>query len=123
GGALVDHNGSVVGIVLDHVDTNGTTYAVPINNAVTIARELHDNGVANHGTAGFAGSDTAHGPTVATVTADGPAAHAGVHTGDVVVAVNGRAVESMSDVEALVRGGDPGQPVTFELKRGDDHVD
>jgi S1-C subfamily serine protease len=123
GGALVDHSGSVVGIVLDHVDTNGTTYAMPINNAVTVAKELHDNGVANHGTAGFVGNDTAHGPTVATVTAGGPAARAGVHAGDVVVAVNGRAVESISDVEALVRGDDPGQSVTFELARGDDHVD
>lgn len=122
GGALVDHNGSVVGIVLDHVDTNDTTYAVPISNAVAVANQLHDNGVAQHGTAGFVGNNTPHGPTVASVTADGPAARAGVHTGDVVDAVNGRAVESMSDVEALVRGDNPAQPVTFQLTRGDDQV-
>jgi putative serine protease PepD len=122
GGALVDHSGSVVGIVLDHVDTNGTTYAVPINNAVAVANQLHDNGVADHGTAGFAGNDTAHGPTVASVTAGGPAARAGIRSGDVVDAVDGRAVDSMDDIEALVRGDEPGQPVTFDLTRGDDHV-
>jgi putative serine protease PepD len=122
GGALVDHSGSVVGIVLDHVDTNGTTYAVPISDAVSVAKQLHDNGVAEHGTAGFVGSDSTHGPTVATVTAGGPAARAGVRTGDVVDSVDGRAVDSMSDVEALVRGDNPGQPVAFQLTRGDDQV-
>ncbi len=122
GGALVDHSGSVVGIILDHLDSDGTTYAVPISDAVSVAKQLHDNGVAEHGTAGFVGNDTAHGPTVATVTAGGPAARAGIHAGDIVDAVNGRAVDSMTDVEALVRGDNPGQPVTFQLSRGDDQL-
>ncbi len=117
GGALVDHSGSVVGIVLDHVDTNGTTYAVPISDAVSVAKQLDDNGVVEHGTAGFVGGDTTNGPTVETVTAGGPAARAGIRPGDVVMAVDGRAVDSMSDVEALVRGDSPGQPVTFQLAR------
>jgi len=123
GGALVDHGGAVVGIVLGHVGATGTTYAIPIANAVSVAEELHEDGVAKHGSAGFTGENTLAGPTVASVVAAGPAARAGMHAGDIVVAVDGRPVDSMADVEALVRGHDPGQPVTFRVGRGRTRLD
>jgi putative serine protease PepD len=118
GGALVDAEGDVVGIVLGRLDGNGTTYSVPIDYAVEVAEALHANGVYQHGSAGFLATDAARGPTIANVTADGPAARAGVRVGDVVRYVDGRAVESRNDVMAIVRTDKPGRAVTLILERG-----
>ena len=49
---------------------------------------------------------------------DAPAARAGVHVNDLVQSINGRAVESIGDVTALVRSFDPGRVVVIGLRRG-----
>ncbi|HEY5171270.1 MAG TPA: S1C family serine protease [Acidimicrobiia bacterium] len=118
GGALVDGSGSVAGIVLGHVNGSATTYAVSINVAVAVARQLDATGVAQHGTLGARGVDTAFGPMIVQMPKDAPAARAGVHVSDLVESINGRAVESIGDVTALVRSLDPGRTVTMALRRG-----
>jgi putative serine protease PepD len=116
GGALVDERGAVVGIVLGR-SRSATTYAAPIAGAAEVAEELHTNGVATHGSAGFTGTDGARGPTIGPINPDGPAARAGVHAGDVVLSIDERPVESMNEVMALIRSDAPGQTVTFLLDR------
>jgi S1-C subfamily serine protease len=118
GGALIDDDGEVLGIVLARVADSDTTYAMPIDKALSIADELEERGSVAHGSAGFEGVDGVRGPTVTRVVPDGSAARAGVRRGDVVVSVEGRPVESISDVTALVRSDEPGQTLTFELRRG-----
>jgi S1-C subfamily serine protease len=51
-----------------------------------------------------------------------PAARAGAQVGDVVESINGRAVESITDVTALVRSIDPGISIVIELRRGNQAV-
>jgi len=118
GGALVNTSGSVAGIVLGHVNGSATTYAVSINVAVGVARELDANGVVMHGTLGVGGVDTQFGPMIATMVAGAPAARAGMHVHDVIQAVNGRTVETIGDVTALVHGQDPGRQVVVKVRRG-----
>ena len=118
GGALVDRSGSVAGIVLGHVNGSATTYAVSIAVAVTIAHQLDANGVARHGTLGVRGVDTPLGPMITGMNAGAPAARAGAHVSDLVESINGRAVESIADVTALVRSIDPGMSVIMQLRRG-----
>jgi S1-C subfamily serine protease len=118
GGALVDASGSVAGIVLGHVNGSATTYAVSINVAVTVARQLDATGVAQHGTLGVRGVDTAFGPMIVQMPRDAPAARAGAHVSDLFESINGRAVESIGDVTALVRSLDPGRTVVMTLRRG-----
>jgi S1-C subfamily serine protease len=52
------------------------------------------------------------------MTKEAPAARAGAHVSDLVASINGRAVESIRDVTALVRGLAPGLTVVMELRRG-----
>jgi S1-C subfamily serine protease len=118
GGALIDRDGDVVAIVVGNAPGTTTTYAVPIATAVAIGEELHTDGVATHGSAGFTGTDGAAGPTIVAITPESPAARAGIRTGDVLEAMNGRPVDTMNDVMAAVRSGAPGEIVTFELRRG-----
>jgi S1-C subfamily serine protease len=118
GGALIDDNGSVVGIVLARIGASGTTYAVPIEEAVAIAEELDEHGTVAHGSTEFDGVDGPQGPTVMSVVPGGAAARAGVQPGDVVISIDGRPVESIRDVTAIVRSDTPGNTLTFELRRG-----
>jgi S1-C subfamily serine protease len=118
GGALVDRSGSVAGIVLGHLNGSATTYAVSIAVAVGIAHQLDANGVARHGTLGFRGVDTPSGPKITSMAATAPAARAGAHVSDLVESINGRAVDKIADVTALVRSIDPGISIIMELRRG-----
>lgn len=118
GGALVDSAGAVSGIVLGHVNGSATTYAVSIDVAVAVARQLDATGVAQHGTLGVGGVDTPLGPMIVDMATDAPAALAGAHVDDLVQSINGRTVESIADVTALVRSFDPGHTVVMGLRRG-----
>jgi putative serine protease PepD len=118
GAALVDASGMVTGIVLGRVSSGDTTYAVPIGEATRVSEELHDDGVAQHGTLGFEGINADSGPMVTKVTPGGPADGAGVHTGDIVESVDDHPVEFFTDVMALIRGNAPGTKVQLELRRG-----
>ena len=118
GGALVNSSGAVTGIVLSPVGNSRMTYAVPIATALSIVDDLRSNGHATHGALGISGVDAPAGPTVTGMVANGPAARAGVHVGDIVESVDKHEVDSMEDVMALVRHDSPGQPIVVELKRG-----
>jgi S1-C subfamily serine protease len=119
GGAVVNADGQVVGVVLSPVDSRTTTVAVPISDAVAVARGLREDGVAAHGSLGINGVDGPDGPMVAEVEADGAAAEAGIHAKDVVTKVAGRPVTSMAEVMAVVRQYAPGERIVVELVRGD----
>jgi S1-C subfamily serine protease len=123
GGALIDDKGSVLGIVLARVGESGTTYAMPIDHAVAIADELESHGKVRHGSAEFEGADGEQGPVVMKVDPKGSAARAGVEPGDVVVSIEGRPVESIRDVTAIVRANEPGRTLTFELRRHKESLD
>ena len=118
GGGLVDASGSVAGIVLGHVNGSVTTYVLPIGVAVDIAHQLDATGVARHGWLGIGGNDTMYGPMVANMESDAPAAAAGMRVNDLLQSINGRAVESIGDLTALVQGLDPGRTVQIGVRRG-----
>ncbi len=122
GGALIDGDGAVAGIVVSRVGQSGTTYAVPILRAVAIGEELDERGVAPHGSVGVSLVDSAGGPTIVRMSPDGPAARAGARVGDVVMSIDGRVVESPYDVIAIVRAGLPAGTLTLEVRRGKDKV-
>jgi S1-C subfamily serine protease len=57
------------------------------------------------------------GVKVASVSPGGPAAEAGVLAGDVIVAIDGRAVEQGRDLTSRMREVEPGQKVALGLRR------
>ncbi len=63
--------------------------------------------------ADFLGVPNKEGVLVMEVRADSPAAKAGIKAGDVIVAVNGKAVDSMSELSSVIRDGE----LTVDLVR------
>jgi S1-C subfamily serine protease len=47
----------------------------------------------------------------------GPAANAGIRDGDVIEAVDGRAVSAMGEVQSIVDSREPGQTLVLRVKR------
>ena len=54
------------------------------------------------------------------MTADGPAAKAGVQTGDVITAVGKKPVTTSTELTAAVRSAAPNSDVTLTIRRGND---
>ncbi|MGQ0824610.1 MAG: S1C family serine protease [Actinomycetota bacterium] len=117
GGALIDRTGAVTGIVVAPTEGRATSYAVPIDLAVTIARALREAGEYAHGSLGVVGIDTPAGPTVTDVPPESAAARAGLAIGDIVTSVAGDEVINMGEVMARVRTLRPGRVAKLEILR------
>ena len=138
GGALVDLKGRLVGIntaIVSRTGANeGVGFAVPVQQAVVSSDQLIAQGFVRYPLLGITGTDISaevaaafglanrRGAVVDTVQ-DGSGADAGgMRSGDVIVAVDGMPLASMSDLVAEVRRRAPGMTVVFDVLRGDDRL-
>lgn len=112
GGAVCDETGVVVGLA---TVVGGVAYAVPADVAASTAEELLRGGV-RHAWLGIRGGD-ADGGGVLVDGVDGPAGAAGLAAGDVIVAVDGEAVVTMSDLVLALRAREPGDAVRLTVVR------
>jgi len=133
GGPLVNLNGECVGIntaILAPSGGNiGIGFAVPINMARKVMEQLIHYGEVKRGRIGVAIQDltpdlaqamsTAHtaGAVIARVDAGSPAERAGLHTGDLVLAVNGVAVRSGTQLRNMIGLARIGDEVELTVDR------
>ena len=134
GGALVDGTGAVIGITtavgVSEVGAEGLGFAVPVDVARSVAEEIITTGHAVHVWLGVSGSDLDRrsaedlgvqgGARVEQVVDGGPADDAGVVPSDVIVAVEGEPVASMSGLVIALREREPGDQVSLEVMRDGD---
>ena len=134
GGALIDLAGQVVGInsAIKTAGGSGQSeggniglgFAIPIDQAKPIIDELVAKGKATHArlgvTVGDAQSSAAfqQGATIGEVTSGGAADKAGLKSGDVVTAIDGKAIASGDALVAAVRSHRPDDEVTVTFTRG-----
>jgi S1-C subfamily serine protease len=131
GGAVVDAGGKVVGVITAASTGAGSGdsgapvegYAVPIDQARSIARQIIDgrsSSTVHIGGTGFLGvqvvpgnppGSAAAGAQVASVVPGSAAERAGIRGGDVVTAVDGHAVASADALHAAVSPHQPGDSV------------
>lgn len=130
GGPLVDATGAVVGIntAIRTLSTDPSTggsiglgFAIPIDDARTIAETLIAHGTVTHPTLGVnvrtATDGAIDGAQVQNVAAGGPAARAGIREGDVIVAVGDRAVRGADELAVAVNQHAAGDRVAVALLR------
>ena len=127
GGPLLDADGHVIGInsqiESDSGGNDGIGFAVPSNMVRNVALQLIANGKVQHAYLGVQLSDASGGAAVGQVAQNGPADDAGVRTGDVVTAIDGKAVTSSDALVAAVNAHKPGDEVTLEVRRGGQTTD
>jgi len=123
GGPLLDASGHVIGVTSQiqggTVDANvGVGFAVPGDTARSVARQLVAHGSAAHAWLGVQVRDGAHGVVVAKVSAGSPAARARIASGDVLGAVDGRAVQTADELAGAVAAHRPGDRITLAVRHG-----
>jgi serine protease Do len=137
GGPLFTQDGKVVGVNSAIISPSGGSvgigFAIPSNTVKSVVAQLEKTG---HVTRGYIGveaqavnqamADALHLPSassddrgalVASVEADGPAAHAGVQPGDVITSVNGEHVGNARELAIDVSQTAPGNHATLNILR------
>ena len=138
GGPLFNLKGEVIGIntaIISPQIGSGIGFAVPINLAKQIIPQLL-KGKVSRGYLGVTVSELSpdlaqgfglkpgtKGALVQSVVAKAPAAKAGIQPGDVVVGVNGKPVETASQLTRTISAIPPGGKATLNVLRGNERKD
>jgi serine protease Do len=133
GGPLFNMRGEVVGINSQIYSRTGgfmgLSFAIPIDVALDIQKQLRDKGRVSRGRIGVViqevtrdlatsfGLDRPRGALVNAVEKGSPADRAGVEATDIIVAFDGKPVESSSDLPRIVGGTRPGTQSTLDVFR------
>ena len=133
GGPLFNIRGEVVGINSQIFSQTGgymgLSFAIPIDVAVNVQNQLIKSGRVVRGRVGVTiqdvnaqlaesfGLDRPRGALVSTVESGGPADKAGVKPGDVIVAVNGTAIERYGELSGRISNMKPGSDARLTLWR------
>ncbi|MBP9911348.1 MAG: Do family serine endopeptidase, partial [Rubrivivax sp.] len=133
GGPLLNLRGEVVGINSQIFSRSGgfmgISFAIPIDEAQRVAEQLRTSGRVIRGRIGVTiapvnkevaeaiGLGAPRGALVQNVEADGPADKAGVQAGDIILKVDGKAVEKSGDLPRIVGGTKPGSKSSLQVFR------
>ena len=133
GGPLFNLDGDVIGINSQIYSRSGgyegVSFAIPIDVALDVSRQLQANGKVSRGKLGVGiqeldqkladsfGLDTPRGALVSSVEDAGPAAKAGLEAGDVILEFDGRPIGEASELPAAVAQTAPGKNVELKVWR------
>jgi S1-C subfamily serine protease len=133
GGALVDAQGRLVGINTAILTRSGASqgvgFAVGVEQAMSSADQLIEQGFVRHPLLGIAGTDVSaevaeelglpapRGAIIESVQPDTGASSVELRPGDVIVSVDGERLATMSQLVAEVRRRMPGEEVRLEIFR------
>ncbi|MFC4563102.1 S1C family serine protease [Nocardiopsis mangrovi] len=127
GGPLMNMNGEVIGIntaILTagqggEAGSIGLGFAIPINQARTIAAQLIETGTAEYAAIDATISEPREGTgaTVVETSRGGAAREAGLEGGDTVTSLDGEPIESPDALIAAIRSHEPGDTVTLGYTR------
>ena len=139
GGPLLNDRGEVIGInTAIRADAMGIGFAIPIDKAKQISRELELNGRVAHPFIGIAMDDLTpdkarrinanpnspiqvpeiKGIFVGRVVPNSPAANAGIRIGDVIVAIDGKPISKGEQLLNIVENSGVGQNLQLKVRRG-----
>jgi len=138
GGALVNLQGELIGINTAIVGPSGGNvgigFAIPVNLAHQVINQIIQFGKIQRGQLGIQIQDLTpalasafgikqqHGAVIAGIVPGSPAENAGLQRGDVVIAVNGQAVDSATKLHNRIALMQVGDMVSMDILRGGDEV-
>src|SRR5438067_13907516 len=137
GGPAFDTNGEVMGVNTAIYSPSGGSvgiaFSIPASTVKNVIAQLKDKGTVSRGWIGVQiqpvtpeiaeslGLKKAEGALVAEPQANGPAAKAGIESGDVITAVNGEPVKDSRELARTIGGFAPGAAVKLNvLHKGQD---
>ncbi len=134
GGPTFDVDGNVIGVNTAIVSPSGGSvgiaFAIPAETVKGVVTQLKEKGKVSRGWIGVQiqqvtqeiadslGLKEARGALVSEPQPDGPAAKAGIKSGDIITAVNGKEINDAHDLARTISGMSPGTPVKLGVIRG-----
>jgi serine protease Do len=139
GGPAFNMQGEVVGVNTAIYSPSGGSvgiaFSIPASTVKTVIAQLKDKGTVSRGWIGVQiqpvtqdiadslGLKKAEGALVAEPQENGPAAKAGIESGDIITAVNGQSIKDARDLARTIGGLAPGNAVKLDvLHKGKDAV-
>jgi serine protease Do len=134
GGALIDDEGHLIGINTAIISGNsggnqGIGFAVPVNLARHVMDQILKNGKVERAYLGILPQDVTpamakafrtketKGAVVGDITANSPAAHSDLKQGDIILAVNGKAIGDANQLRLEIGMLSPGSTVNLDVLR------
>jgi putative serine protease PepD len=123
GGPLLDAEGNVIGMnsqieSSSHGNT-GVGFAIASNTVRRVAQQLAQGQTVKHAYLGVELGDASQGGAkIGAVRSGGPASGAGLQTGDVITAIDGKAIETGDDAVSAIDAHSPGDKITLTIQRG-----
>ncbi len=130
GGALVDSNGSLIGINTMIYSRSGGSmgigFAIPVKTVEKVMQDIINTGSVSRGWLGVevgrqianpTNMDTPKGVLIARVVDNAPAANAGIQAGDIILSIDGVAINSAESLIQLVANKAPNSQVTIDYER------
>jgi putative serine protease PepD len=116
GGPLLDARGRVIGVI-SQGRGDGIAFAVPVDTLERVVPQLERDGRVRRAYLGVSTSSAGRGAVVREAVRPGPAARAGLRSGDVIVSVGGARIRNPDDVASAIADRSPGERVTVEYRR------
>ena len=139
GGPLIDADGNVVGvntfILSQSGGSEGIGFAIPSTTAHEVFDQLRSKGHVHRAQLGLVAEtidpdmaeglnlQRSHGVIVSDVSEGGAASHAGLKADDIIVAMDGKPVNRLHELEAKIFRLRPGTKITLGIQRGGDHLE
>ena len=136
GGALVNSNGTLVGInaaafQVENQDIQGIFFAVPYKLAINVMEKLIKQGRVSRSHLGVSGDavinatgerlissgQPLYGLSISAVNANGPAAEAGIEVGDIVLEVAGQRFDSVQQALNMIAEATPNSTLPLTIDR------
>jgi len=134
GGPSFNTSGEVIGVNSKIFSPSGASvgvaFAVPAETVKAVIPQLKDNGTVTRGSiaaqvqsitpeiADSLGVNNLSGAIVASVQTNGPAAKAGVRSGDVITSVDGQPIKNANELTKKIHAMAPGSSVRLAMLRG-----
>ncbi|MCP4433172.1 MAG: PDZ domain-containing protein [Gammaproteobacteria bacterium] len=134
GGALVNARGELIGIntaiFSQSGGAQGIGFAIPLSIALDIMQRIIRDGKVTRGWLGVEGTEITakaametgnpniEGALIVGVFINSPADQAGIQTGDILIAVDGKPVKAVRDLLEMITLHQPGDEIQVEVQRG-----
>lgn len=132
GGPLINMQGQVIAInTAVSTTAQGIGFAIPINTAKNVIQDLMDDGKVTRAYLGIGMTEitdesasqmnidpSTQGVVISQVATGSPAAQAGIKAGDILTAIDGKAMNSASKVQEYIQSLPVGQSVNVGIIRG-----
>jgi len=141
GGALVNSNGTLVGInaaafQLENQDIQGIFFAIPYRLAQNVMQKLIKHGKVTRSHLGVSGDavvnaagdrlmssgQTLYGLSITAVNANGPAAEAGLQVGDIILEIDGQRFSSVQQALNIIAETAPNSEMVLTIDRNNQQL-